>query len=113
MARQGGVVAVCDLSSGWAKETAARIEASGGRASVHVADVSSEHDMRSLADAVLAEHGVVDIVVNCAGILVPPMPTGDVPLEQFRRVMDVNFWGVLYGSLFFLPHLLDRPAANL
>ena len=69
--------------------------------------------MRQLVPAVLAEHGAVDIVMNNAGILVAPTPTVDVPLDRFRRVMDVNFWDVVYGPLFFLPHQLTRPEANL
>lgn len=111
--REGMAVAAVDLDAGAAKETAGAIAGAGGTASSHQVDVSSEEDMRALVDAVLAEHGVVDAVVNVAGIAVAPTPTVDVPLDRFRKVMDVNFWGVAYGSLFFLPHLLERPEANL
>jgi NAD(P)-dependent dehydrogenase (short-subunit alcohol dehydrogenase family) len=76
-------------------------------------DVSSEEAMRDLAGDVLAEHGVVDIVVNNAAIAMLPTPTVEVPLDVFRRVMEVNFWGVVHGSMAFLPHLLERPEANL
>jgi NAD(P)-dependent dehydrogenase (short-subunit alcohol dehydrogenase family) len=113
LARRGATVAICGLPPAAGKATADDIVAAGGRASAHEVDVTSETAMRELVDAVLSEHGVVDIVMNNAGILVAPTPTADVPLERFRRVMDVNFWGVVYGSLFFLPHLLARPEANL
>jgi NAD(P)-dependent dehydrogenase (short-subunit alcohol dehydrogenase family) len=113
LAREGTAVAVCDLDAGAAKETANLVETAGGRASVHQVDVASEDEMRALVDAVLGEHGVVDIVVNNAGIAGPTMKTPDVPLERFRKVMDVNFWGVVHGSMLFVPHLVTRPEANL
>ena len=113
LARQGVTVAVCDLDERSAKEAAGAIVAAGGRASAHRVDVSSEEEMRGLVAEVLGEHGAVDIVVNNAGIAGPTMPTEDVPLERFHKVVDVNFWGVVHGSVAFLPHLKTRPAANL
>ncbi|MEW6471278.1 MAG: SDR family NAD(P)-dependent oxidoreductase [Actinomycetota bacterium] len=113
LAPEGTAVAVCDLDVGAAKETADLVERAGGRASVHQADVSSEDEMRGLVDGVLSEHGVVDIVVNNAGIIGPTVKTADLPLDRFHKVMDVNFWGVVHGSMFFVPHLVTRPQANL
>jgi NAD(P)-dependent dehydrogenase (short-subunit alcohol dehydrogenase family) len=113
LARRGASLAICDLDPAAAKTTADDIVTTGGTATAHEVDVSSEPAMRQLVPAVLAEHGAVDIVINNAGILVAPTPTTDVPVDRFRQVMDVNFWGVVYGSLFFLPHLLARPEANL
>ena len=113
LAGRGATVAVCDIDESWAKEAAEDIVATGGRASAHRVDVADEQDMRALVDAVLAEHGVVDVVVNNAGITDAPTPAADVSLDRFRMIMAVNFWGVVHGSLFFLPHLVRRPEANL
>ena len=106
LARRRATITICNLPPTTSKATADDIVAAGGRASAHEVDVTSEPAMRDLVDAVLSEHGALDIVMNNAGILVAPTPTVEVPLDLFRRVMDVNFWGVVYGSLFFLPHLL-------
>jgi NAD(P)-dependent dehydrogenase (short-subunit alcohol dehydrogenase family) len=113
LSAQGATVAVADLDEGTAKETAEAITAAGGRASAHQVDVTSEDRMRALVDEVLGRHGVADVVVNNAGIAPPPVRAAETDLAAFRRVMDVNFWGMVYGSLFFLPHLLTRPEANL
>jgi NAD(P)-dependent dehydrogenase (short-subunit alcohol dehydrogenase family) len=113
LSRLGATVAVCDLDAGAAKETADLIRGAGGRCSVHQVDVASEEEMRALPDAVLGEHGVVDVVVNNAGIAGPTSETASVPLDRFRKVMEVNFWGVVHGSVFFVPHLTGRPEANL
>jgi hypothetical protein len=110
LAREGVAVAVCDLDEAAARRT---VETIGADATAHQVDVSSEGAMRELVDKVLAEHAAVDIVVNNAGIGMLPSPSAEYPLERFRAIMDVNFWGVVYGSLFFLPHLQTRPEANL
>jgi NAD(P)-dependent dehydrogenase (short-subunit alcohol dehydrogenase family) len=113
LAGAGAAVAVCDLDRAAAGRTADRIQDLGGRASAHQVDVSSEVEMRALVDAVMSEHGVADIVVNNAGIMSDIAAAAEVPLSQFRRVMEVNFWGVVHGSLLFLPHLLGRPSAHI
>jgi NAD(P)-dependent dehydrogenase (short-subunit alcohol dehydrogenase family) len=114
LAREGVTIAACDIDESAAKETTeAAVAAGGPGATTHGVDVASEVAMRSLVDAVLAEHGAVDIVMNNAGIVPAFVPSAQLDLGRFRKVMDVNFWGTVYGSLFFLPHLLQRPAANL
>jgi NAD(P)-dependent dehydrogenase (short-subunit alcohol dehydrogenase family) len=112
LARQGAVVALADLDASSAKETAALLDGVSGT-SVHQVDVASESAMRALVEDVIAEHGAVDVVVNNAGIAPGPGAAQDLPLPTYRRIMDVNYWGMVYGSLFFLPHLLTRPEANL
>ena len=113
LARAGATVAVCDLNRDSAGTTVEQIADAGGNATAHVVDVSSEAQMRQLVDEVLNQHGQVDAVVNNAGIVLKPTPTVELNLEDFRRMVDINFWGVVYGSLFFLPHLLARPNASL
>lgn len=113
LAREGCTIAVCDLHEAAAKETVELVAAAGGRATAHHVDVASEPQMRELVDAVIDEHGVVDIVVNNAGIAGPTLPTDEVPLDRFHTVLDVNLWGVVHGSVLFLPHLRTRPVANL
>jgi NAD(P)-dependent dehydrogenase (short-subunit alcohol dehydrogenase family) len=113
LAARGAVVAAADQHRGTAEETAAAIIASGGRASAHQVDVASEPAMRTLVDDVLSTHGVVDVVVNNAGIAPPPTRVAEIDLAGFHRVVDVNFWGMVHGSLLFLPHLRARPEANL
>ena len=113
LGKEGAAVALCDLDELMAKETAELIAGAGGRTSTHQVDVSSEEQMRELVEAVLREHGVVDVVVNVAGIAPANTRATDLPLSDYRKMMEVNYWGVVHGSLFFLPHLVSRPEANL
>jgi NAD(P)-dependent dehydrogenase (short-subunit alcohol dehydrogenase family) len=56
------------------------------------ADVSSEEDVARMVDETLARHGRLDILVNNAGLYasLPMRPFEQIPLEEWRRVMDVN-----------------------
>jgi NAD(P)-dependent dehydrogenase (short-subunit alcohol dehydrogenase family) len=113
LASHGAHIALCDLNEDAARDTAGAVATLGGRASVHRVDVSSFDEMQDLADGVVSWHGAVDIVVNNAGIGHGPTPIGEFVRSDFERVMDVNFWGVVNGSLAFLPHLRTRAEANI
>jgi butyryl-CoA dehydrogenase len=68
-------------------------------------DVTNRDAVLAYAQAVADEFGVVNIVVNNAGVAF----TGDVEhmsFEQIERVVDVDFWGVVHGTKAFLPHLI-------
>ena len=47
----------------------------------------------------------------------PALPLGDfletIPLEDFEWLMGINFWGVVYGTMAFLPHLKKRPEGHI
>jgi NAD(P)-dependent dehydrogenase (short-subunit alcohol dehydrogenase family) len=113
LATHGVRVAVCDLNTEAAERTAGDIGAAGGTASAHTVDVAAESSVQDLHTEVLARHGVVDVLLNNAGIAVDAVPTVDTPLEMYRKVLDVNLWGVIHGTNVFLPSLLERPEANL
>lgn len=74
-------------------------------------DVSNPAKIAQFARDVLAAHGQVDILINNAGITLTPTLFEDIPNVQFKKVIDVNMWGVYYGTREFLPHLRSRPEA--
>ena len=106
VAARGGRPAVSDIDETGLEDTAALVAGvAGRRPHVQRLDVRDREGWQAYADAVLAEHGRVDVVVNNAGIAL----TADVlqmPHELFVRVMDVDFWGVVHGTTTFLPHLV-------
>jgi NAD(P)-dependent dehydrogenase (short-subunit alcohol dehydrogenase family) len=69
LAAEGATVVVNDIDDGAARAVAAEIEAAGGKAGAHGADVASFAAAESLIAAATADHGRVDIVVNNAGFL--------------------------------------------
>ncbi|CAA9364045.1 MAG: Oxidoreductase, short-chain dehydrogenase/reductase family [uncultured Nocardioidaceae bacterium] len=105
-AARGGLPAVSDVDEAGLEETAALVAAaSGRRPHTHRLDVRDREAWRRYAEAVLAEHGRVDVVVNNAGIALTA-DVLDMPHDLFARVIDVDFWGVVHGTTTFLPHLV-------
>ncbi|MGB8388604.1 SDR family oxidoreductase [Mycobacterium sp.] len=106
-AAHGAEVVVSDIDEAAVKDTAAQIAARGGVAHSYLLDVSDADAVEAFAERVSAEHGVPDIVVNNAGI---GQAGGflDTPAEQFDRVLDVNFGGVVNGCRSFGRRLVER-----
>ncbi|MFI6285610.1 SDR family oxidoreductase [Streptomyces sp. NPDC051018] len=71
------------------------------------ADVGDEEAMEKLAGKVAAEYGVVDVLVNNAGIGLagPLLRTGT---EDWKEVLDVNLWGVIHGCRLFGGQMAER-----
>ncbi|WP_328670173.1 SDR family oxidoreductase [Streptomyces sp. NBC_00328] len=70
-------------------------------------DVSDEQAMEKLADKVAAEYGVVDVLVNNAGIGLSGS-FFDTTAEDWRKVLDVNLWGVIHGCRLFGKQMAER-----
>jgi NAD(P)-dependent dehydrogenase (short-subunit alcohol dehydrogenase family) len=75
----------------------AEIRRSGGRAVSVVTDVADESRVEALADRAIAEFGRIDTWVNNAAVSLYGRVM-DVPTQDLRRQMDVNYWGYVYGS---------------
>jgi NAD(P)-dependent dehydrogenase (short-subunit alcohol dehydrogenase family) len=86
LAAEGARIVVADLKG--AEEAA---EAFPGGVGLTV-DVSSEEDVRRLADETVARCGTIDVLVNNAGLYasLEMRPFDQIPLDEWRRVMDVN-----------------------
>ncbi|MGW7195233.1 SDR family oxidoreductase [Streptomyces chryseus] len=70
-------------------------------------DVSDEQAMEKLAEKVAAEYGVVDVLVNNAGIGISGSFLDTTP-EDWKKVLDVNLWGVIHGCRLFGKQMADR-----
>ena len=72
-----------------------------------MADVSDEHAMEKLAEKVATEYGVVDVLVNNAGIGLSGSFFDTSP-EDWKKVLDVNLWGVIHGCRLFGRQMAQR-----
>jgi NAD(P)-dependent dehydrogenase (short-subunit alcohol dehydrogenase family)/pimeloyl-ACP methyl ester carboxylesterase len=70
-------------------------------------DVSDEQAMEKLAEKVAAEYGVVDVLVNNAGIGLSG-PFLDTSSDDWKKVLDVNLWGVIHGCRIFGGQMAER-----
>jgi 3alpha(or 20beta)-hydroxysteroid dehydrogenase len=108
-ATEGARVVITDVLDDEGKQTATDI---GAAATFHHHDVTSEADWTSVVDAVLAEHGQLDVLVNNAGILsiAPLVMTAEA---DYRRIIDVNQVGVFLGMKAVVPHMVDRQKGSI
>jgi NAD(P)-dependent dehydrogenase (short-subunit alcohol dehydrogenase family) len=102
LARRGATVIVADINEDDASRVATAIRGHGGRAEARHVDVSSEDDVRRMIEQTAASHGTLDYLFNNAGIGIGG-DARDLTLEHWRRVIDVDLFGVLYGTLAAYP----------
>ena len=86
------------------------IERRGGSAVSVVGDVANEDNARRIADMAVASYGGIDTWVNNAGVSIYGR-LADIPLDDARRLFDVNFWGMVHGCTAAIPHLREHGGA--
>lgn len=68
------------------------------------ADVSIEEDNKRMAAEAIAKYGTIDVLINNAGISMRAL-FSEVDLDVVKKVMDINFYGVLYATKYCLPEI--------
>jgi NAD(P)-dependent dehydrogenase (short-subunit alcohol dehydrogenase family) len=105
LARRGCELALSDIDEINLRATADLIAAEHKvRATLCKLDVSDKAAVHAWADQVVRDHGRVNLLFNNAGVAVSGTLEA-LPYEQFEWIMAINFWGVVYGTRAFLPHL--------
>jgi len=105
LAGRGAHLALCDIDEDGLAETVALCEGAGIKVTSQRVDVADRAAVEAWADRVVAEHGRVNLVFNNAGVACGATVEG-VSYEDFEWLMNINFWGVVYGTKAFLPHLV-------
>ncbi|MFD4970344.1 SDR family oxidoreductase [Streptomyces sp. NPDC058424] len=104
----GARVVAVDRNAEAAARTAEQSRQLGAPAAwAETVDVSDEQAMEKLAEKVDAEYGVVDVLVNNAGIGLSGSFFDHTP-EDWRKVLDVNLWGVIHGCRLFGKRMAER-----
>ena len=107
LARDGRDIGVVDLNEAGAEETAARVRELGRRAVVASANVASRASVLAAVERVGAALGVVDVLVNNAGIL-RTAKFQDITEADWRETFSVNLDGVFHCTQAVLPAMLAR-----
>ena len=85
-------------------ETVAQCGRYGNRITSQHLDVADRDAVYAWAERVVADHGSVNLIVNNAGVALGAT-VESMTYEDFEWLMNINFWGVVYGTKAFLPHL--------
>ncbi len=99
LARRGATVVVADIDGDAARQVAACLAESGATAVAMRVDVANETDVAQLIESTVAEYGRVDYMINNAGIAIGG-DSRDLSMQQWRRVLDVDLLGVVYGTVY-------------
>jgi short-subunit dehydrogenase len=106
-ARHGAAVALLARGQDELEAAAADVERLGGRALPIPTDVADDDQVEAVAEKIEAEFGPIEIWINNAMTSVFG-PVWQVHPEEFRRVMDVNYLGVVNGTLAALRRMRPR-----
>jgi NADP-dependent 3-hydroxy acid dehydrogenase YdfG len=111
LASKGAVVAVAGRRQNKLDEVVAQIINAGGRAGAYQLDVVRKEQVKSVVDAVIADFGKLDVLINNAGLM-PIRPMAEVNTDEWDAMVDINIKGVLYGIAAALPVFLAQESGH-
>jgi NAD(P)-dependent dehydrogenase (short-subunit alcohol dehydrogenase family) len=112
LAAMGSALAISDVNEKGLAETARLLGSPKGKVTQHVVNVTEEVRVKTFAEEVAAQHGRATVLFNNAGVAVLGNFV-ELALDDIRWLMDINFWGVIYGMYYFLPLLKKEKRAHI
>lgn len=112
LASAGSALALADIDEAGLQQTVQSLTKTSALITTHVVDVANEESVKAFAADVDARHGRVTLLINNAGVAL----TGnfeEISLDDFRWLMNINFWGAVYGVKYFLPPLKREPRSHI
>jgi NAD(P)-dependent dehydrogenase (short-subunit alcohol dehydrogenase family) len=113
LAHMGARVAIVGRSQSRLDETLGAIEAAGGKATVHSADVADEAAVRRIVSDTEARFGPVDILISNAGLDGPFGPLWLNDTAAWRRTLDTNLFGSVVVAKSVLPGMVERRKGHI
>ncbi len=104
LAAAGARLALSDVNQVGLQETADALNLGSDRLITEAFDVADRDAFYAFAERVTGHFGAVHLVFNNAGVALGAT-VEDMSYEDFEWLMGINFWGVVYGTKAFLPHL--------
>ena len=113
LAARGCDLALADRDEGGLQAVAAEIASANARkVSLHAVDVSEPGQIADFAQAAVAAHPGLNILVNNAGVALLGQ-FNEIEQAQMDWLMNINFWGVVRTTRAFLPHLARQREAHI
>jgi short-subunit dehydrogenase len=112
--KEGVLLALADIDPNGLCETAKIIkaEAPQSRFQIYPIDISNRDKVYEFSQNVIKDFGRVDIVINNAGVS-SSGKVQELTYNTLEWTININLWGVIYGTKAFLPYLLERPEASI
>jgi len=112
LAAKGAALALADVKDDGLDATIELLRGEHRKITKHIVNVADESQVQSFAATVEREHGRATMLFNNAGVALLGH-LDEISLDQFRWLMDINFWGVVYGCTHFLPLLKREKRAHI
>ena len=111
LAKKGATLILSDKNADTLADTQKMVQTFGADCYTYTVDVSVEKEITDFAKKVLKEHHHIDLLFNNAGFALGKISLKEVKMEDFKKIMDVNLYGVLHHTKAFLNSLVERPEA--
>jgi short-subunit dehydrogenase len=111
LAARGADLALADRDQAGLASVAAKL-GSKQKVTTHRIDVGDPADVKAFAQAAIAAHPSLNIVINNAGVALMGQ-FSEIDQSQMEWLMNINFWGTVHATRAFLPHLALRPEAHI
>ncbi|MDC7789404.1 SDR family oxidoreductase [Rhodoplanes sp. TEM] len=112
LAALGARIAVAARRKDKLDAVVAQIAAAGGEARAYALDVTDKAGVKAVVDAVIADFGRLDVLINNAGVM-PIRPMAEVNTDEWDAMIDVNIKGTLYGIAAALPVFLAQESGHI
>lgn len=112
LASRGARVAVAARRKDKLDDVVASIAATNGEARAYQLDVVDKDQVKAVVDAVVADFGRLDVLINNAGVM-PIRPMAEVNTDEWDAMIDVNIKGTLYGIAAALPVFLSQESGHI
>ena len=106
--REGAKLVLADVQETGLKETLAAVKEAGGEAVIIQVDVSVEQEVKGLIALGLNTYGRIDILINNAGITGRMVGLEEQDGEDWKKVLEVNLLGAVYGIKHVARHMQER-----
>ena len=106
-------VALCDINVNALEAAVSRLRNAGGTVMGIRVDVTDQKSVHSMREQVVNSFGSVDVICNNAGLYNSLESIWKMDLAKWRRLFEVNYWGVLHGIQEFVPLFLDQGSGHV
>lgn len=110
---RGAKVVTVDIKRQGLDETIVLAGAKKDSLSTYALNIADKEAVEKTIDQIISENGLIDGLINNAGIIQPFRNLNELDYTTLERVFSVNFWSTLYLTKTVLPHLLNRPEAHI
>jgi NAD(P)-dependent dehydrogenase (short-subunit alcohol dehydrogenase family) len=107
LARRGAHAVISDINPERIRSVAESIAGTNGAVTASTLDVTDYDAVKKMIDETASAHGRIDFLFNNAGIAVSG-PAEDFTIEDWRRVIDVNLYGVVHGISVAFPLMVRQ-----